>query len=149
MASTGEDRPKVIDMKAATAEFIAMTLFILIGCGTACGNGASDGESRLVVALAFGMGILVLAYTIGHHSGGQINCAVTFSLVLGGQVPWYQGLANVLMQLIGSLLGALILCIMFPCEVDMTTTLGTNMINKDYGTGAALMGEIFGTFLLC
>lgn len=31
----------------------------------------------------------------------------------------------------------------------MTTTLGTNMVNKDYGVGAALMGEIFGTFLLC
>jgi glycerol uptake facilitator-like aquaporin len=32
------------------------------------------------------MAILVLAYSIGHHSGGHINCAVTFSLVLGGQV---------------------------------------------------------------
>ena len=39
-----------------------------------------------MVAFAFGMAIMVLAYTIGHHSGGQINCAVTLSLVLGGQV---------------------------------------------------------------
>merc|ERR1712008_316535 len=90
-----------------------------------------------------------MGYAVGHHSGGQINCAVTFSLVLGGQVPWYQGLVNVLGQLFGSILGAIILCAMFPCEEDMTTTLGTNIIGKKYEVGNAIMGEIFGTFLLC
>lgn len=96
MAQTGHARARVIDMKAVIAELIAMTLFVIIGCGTACANGAGNASQRLVVALAFGMGILVLAYSVGHHSGGQINCAVTLSLVLGGQVPWYQGLANLL-----------------------------------------------------
>jgi len=150
MAKTGEARPKILDLRAVAAELVAMTFFVIIGCGVACANGASDGETRLVVAFAFGMGILVLAYTVGHHSGGQINCAVTFSLVLGGQVPWYQGIANVLAQLIGSVLGALFLCIMFPCTADMTQTLGTNIIDKDrFGVGPALAGEIFGTLLLC
>ena len=32
----GEYHPKVIDLKAACAEFMAMTLFVIIGCGTAC-----------------------------------------------------------------------------------------------------------------
>jgi MIP family channel proteins len=150
MAATGAKRAKVIDMRAVVAELVAMTLFVIIGCGVACGNGASDGATRLLVAFAFGMGILVLAYTIGHHSGGQINCAVTFTLVLGGQVPWYQGLANFLAQMIGSCLGAMFLCIVFPCEGDLTQTLGTNIVNVDtYGEGRALAGEIFGTFLLC
>merc|ERR1719247_77860 len=100
-----------------------MALFVLIGCGAACGNGASNGATRLLVAFAFGIGILVLAYTIGKHSGGQINCAVTFSLVLGGQVPWYQGAANVVAQLLGSVLAACFLCILFPCDADKTLTL--------------------------
>merc|ERR1719181_1420089 len=107
-----------------------MFLFVNIGCGVACGHGAFDAASRLVVAFAFGMGILVLAYTIGHHSGGQINCAVTFSLVIGGQVPWYQGVANLLAQLLGSVLGACVLCIIFPCDGDLTKSLGTNVINR-------------------
>jgi len=150
MARTGEDRKRVIDTRAMAAECVAMFTFVIIGCGVACANGASDGETRLVVAFAFGMGILVLAYAIGHHSGGQINCAVTFSLVLGGQVPWYQGIANLVAQLVGSLLGACFLCIVFPCKGDMTQTLGTNIINREvYGQGNALAGEIFGTFLLC
>lgn len=150
MAKTGEARERVVDMRAVAAEFMAMAMFVVIGCGVACANGANDAASRLVVAFAFGMGILVLAYTIGHHSGGHINCAVTFSLVLGGQVPWYQGLANVLAQLLGSVVGACFLSIMFPCEGDLTQTLGTNIVNRAiYGRGYALVGEIFGTFLLC
>jgi len=150
MAKTGEARAKVVDTCAMTAELVAMFIFVVVGCGVACANGASDGATRLLVALAFGMAILVLAYSIGHHSGGQINCAVTFSLVLGGQVPWYQGIANVVAQLVGSLLGACFLCIVFPCEGDMTQTLGTNIINREvYGQGRALAAEIFGTFLLC
>ena len=83
-------------------------------------------------------------------SGGHTNCAVTFSLVLGGQVPWYQGIANLLAQLLGSVLGACFLCIVFPCNGDMTKTLGTNVVNREvYGVGRALAGEIFGTLLLC
>jgi len=149
MAETGSKRRKVVDMKAVTAEFIAMTLFVIIGCGVACGNGASDGETRLLVAFAFGMGILVLAYSIGPHSGGQINCAVTFSLVLGGQVPWYQGLCNLIAQLLGSVLGAGILAILFPCEYDLTASLGTNIVNPNFGEGRAVFGEAVGTFILC
>jgi len=146
---SGEAPPKVIDTKAVFAELVAMTLFVVIGCGTACSNGASTGATRLVVAFAFGMAIMVLAYSIGHHSGGHINCAVTFSLVLGGNVPWYQGVANLGAQLLGSVLGSVILLIIFPCELDLTTTLGTNIAGSGYGPFRVLVAEAFGTFLLC
>eukprot|EP00928_Gymnodinium_smaydae_P093956 TRINITY_DN7835_c0_g2_i1.p1 TRINITY_DN7835_c0_g2~~TRINITY_DN7835_c0_g2_i1.p1 ORF type:complete len:297 (-),score=57.93 TRINITY_DN7835_c0_g2_i1:326-1216(-) len=151
MASAAKDgkRLRVVDMKAVVAEFIGMFLFVVIGCGTACSNGASDGETRLIVAFAFGMAILVLAYSIGHHSGGHINCAVTFSLVLGGQVPWYQGIANLIAQLCGTMLGACLLAIIFPCSMDLTTTLGTNIIDPNYSSVQVLVAEAFGTFLLC
>eukprot|EP00931_Biecheleriopsis_adriatica_P078970 TRINITY_DN52390_c0_g1_i1.p1 TRINITY_DN52390_c0_g1~~TRINITY_DN52390_c0_g1_i1.p1 ORF type:complete len:303 (-),score=44.52 TRINITY_DN52390_c0_g1_i1:50-847(-) len=148
-AANSGDRKRAVDMKAVTAEFIAMTLFVIIGCGTACANPPVDGQNRLIVALAFGMGILVLAYTIGHHSGGQINCAVTFSLVLGGQVPWYQGIANLLAQLLGSLLGAGFLAGIFTCDTDGTGGLGTNAVSPAFSAGNAFLGEVIGTFLLC
>jgi len=53
-----------LDLKAAAAEFLAMTLFVIIGCGVACGHGASDGETRLVVAFAFGLCASVLLRTL-------------------------------------------------------------------------------------
>jgi len=137
---------KVLDMRHATAEGWAMFMFVMIGCGTAAGFAGTD---WLMIALAFGLGITVLAYAHGHHSGGQINGAVTFSLVFGGVLPWYQGLANVLFQTLGSFLAAAVLCIMFPCEVDVTKSLGSNAVNPKVGYFAAFVAEIFGTFLLC
>ena len=74
---------------------------------------------------------------------------MTLSLVLGKQIPTYQGIAHLLAQLLGSLLGAGILAIIFPCRSDLTTNLGTNIISDDFGDGRALMGEIVGTFILC
>ena len=46
---------------------------VVIGCGAACANGAGDSSARTLVALAFGMGILVLAYSVGHHSGASLG----------------------------------------------------------------------------
>jgi len=139
----------IVDTKAMASEWMGMFLFVITGCGAACSHGASDGETRLVVAFAFGMAIMVIAYAIGHHSGGHINCAVTFSLVLGGEVPWYQGVANLLAQLVGSVLGACALWVIFPCEADMTSTLGTNIISSPFNARSAFFAEVFGTFLLC
>lgn len=148
--SPEESKIPVVDTKAAAAEFIGMTIFVIIGCGTACSNGAYDAMTRTVVAFAFGMAIMVLAYSIGHHSGGHLNCAVTFSLVLGGQVHWAQGLTNLVAQLVGSFVGAGILVVIYPCAMDLTTTLGTNIIDREYASqGRALVAEAFGTFLLC
>lgn len=44
---------------------------------------------------------------------------------------------------LGSLLGAALLCAVFPCSQDMTgMTLGTNVINDNYGWGNVLVGEL-------
>jgi MIP family channel proteins len=140
---------KVLDMKAVGAEFVGMFIFVVFGCGAAVAHGAFDGETRLGVAFAFGMAIMVLAYAIGHHSGGHMNCAVTFSLVLGGQVPWYQGIANALAQLAASLCAAGLIAAMFPCHKDLTTNLGSNIVAPGYNPLRVLVAEAFGTFLLC
>jgi len=72
-------------MKAAVAEFIAMTCFVIIGCGSAMALKDEPGW-LLQVSLAFGLAITCLAYTIGHISGGQINCAVTVGLAIVGNI---------------------------------------------------------------
>ncbi|CAE7370189.1 mask, partial [Symbiodinium sp. KB8] len=77
-------------MKAAMAEFVGTMLLVFIGCGAASLNGADTPEKKLVIALCFGIGVTVLAYATGHHSGGQLNCAVTFSLCLGRAISWQQ-----------------------------------------------------------
>merc|ERR1719235_212205 len=102
----------------------------------------------LLVALAFGLAITLLAYASGHHSGGHINCAVTFGLVLVGECGMVQGFANFVAQLLGSIAGAAILCLIYPAAMDQTGGLGSNGVSEGWSQFNALIGEVMGTFLL-
>jgi aquaporin Z len=148
---TSEGYPgKVIDVKAVAAEFVGTFILVAFGCGAATSHGWFDAETRLCVAFAFGMSVMVLSYAIGHHSGAHLNTAVTFSLVLGGNVPWYQGLANAIFQVAAGILGACLVAIMFPCQSDFSTTLGSNQIfNPAYDPLRVLVAEASATFLVC
>merc|ERR1719361_2925147 len=105
-----------------------MTLFVIIGCGSATGTASTLGFPAwvLMVSLAFGFSIASLAYASGHHSGGHINCAVTLGLVLAGECGVAQGIGNFIAQMAGSILGAAILCLIFPEAQDKTGGLGSN-----------------------
>lgn len=138
-----------VDLGAVLAEFFAMTLFVIIGCGSAMGF-AGGSAWVLQVSLTFGLAITALAYTFGHYSGGHINCAVTLGLVLAGQCDAIQGFANFWAQIFGSLFGSAILCLIYPSEADMTKGHGSNAVNKagGYNAGNAFFGEVCMTFLL-
>jgi aquaporin Z len=138
------------DTKAVAAEFLGTFTLVLIGCGTACSNGWFDAQTRLLVAFAYGMTLMALTYAIGHQSGGQFNVAVTFSLVIAGQVPFVQGLVYAIVQLFASLIACGVLCIVFPCSTDITRNIASNIINTDYADpGRCIVAEAFGTLLLC
>jgi len=134
---------------AAAGEFVAMTLFVIIGCGSAMGAAKTPGWV-LQVSLSFGLAITSLAYAVGKYSGAQINCAVTFGLVLLGQLGVMQGLANLVAQLLGSVTGAFILSKMHSAETDKTKSLACNSIQTDAGYSVvhALVGEVVMTGLL-
>jgi len=142
-----------VSVSAALAEFVAMTLFVFVGCGTACAVGLSV-AGKLEVSLAFGFGITVLAYTIGAHSGGQINCAVTFGLLLASQlgvadvISAPQAVANFAAQLVGAIAGGGLVAAVFSKERDETEGLATNALGEGVTTTSALVGEVVGTFLL-
>jgi len=136
-----------VSITALIAEFIAMWLFVIIGCGTAM---AVAGETGYLVqiSLAFGLGITALAYSIGHYSGGHINCAVTLGLVLVRKCEPIQGLLNMAVQILGSFAGAATLCLIFPDEMDRTKGVGSNVVANGFEQWNALIGEIVMTFLL-
>jgi MIP family channel proteins len=137
-----------ISINALIAEFVAMWLFVIIGPGTAMSVSSVTGGKLLQVSLAFGFAIAALAYSIGHYSGGHINCAVTLALILARGVDPLQGVLNILVQTLGSIVGAATLCMMFPDEMDQTQTLGSNFVSPGFEAWNALIGEIVMTFLL-
>ena len=66
-------------MKKYVAEFIGTMTLVVLGCGTAMlvGCDASSGSGYLLTALAFGLTIVAMAYSIGNISGCHINPAVS------------------------------------------------------------------------
>lgn len=136
-----------VKIEAVIAEFIAMILFVVIGCGSACALAGTPGWQG-TVSFAFGLAITSLAYATAPLSGGHINCAVTLGLVIVGACPLMQGIANVVGQILGSFAGTLILVLIFPREMDLTGGLGANAIADGFDWWNALIGEIVLTFLL-
>jgi len=136
-------------MHDVVAEYIAMTLFVTVGCGTAMGIAKEPGSAWVLqVALAFGFAITVLAYSLGRYSGGQINCAVTLALWVYGSIGWRQALFNFIAQMLGSVTGAILLSMIFPRQQDKTGALGSNGIQEGYHTFGVLLGEFIMTFVL-
>jgi len=136
-----------VDFRAVLAEFLAMTLFVFICCGCATGVANTPGWVQQV-SLTFGLCITVLAYSIGHYSGGHINGAVTLGLVVARLCPIAQGVANFVAQMLGSLFGAFLLFIVVPKDADLTGGYGSNTLDEKYDWYQAMIGEIICTSLL-
>lgn len=136
-----------ISREAVLAEFVAMTAFVFIGPGSVVAVAGTPGWVQQV-ALTFGFAITALAYTFGHYSGGHINPAVTFGLVVAGKCNLLQGVANVLAQIVGAFCGAGILAVTFDHENDKTGNLASNGLSDGVNWGSAFMGEAFMTGLL-
>jgi len=100
-------RPLQERIRAVSAEFLATAIFTYIGCGSVTSlTIAPDNSSFLGIALAFGLSITVLAYTLGHHSGGHINPIVTVGMIILRQIDVITGTMYILAQLLGSIVGA-------------------------------------------
>lgn len=102
------------NVRIFVAELIGTMVLVLGGCGTAVLAGKAITEDApavgaLGVAIAFGLSVLVMAYAIGSISGCHINPAITLGLVLSGKVK--AGLLPIywVAQVVGAIVGALII----------------------------------------
>jgi len=102
-------------LKAAAAEFVATGLFVLLGVGSVAAFVASSGQSTSltdglpIIALTHGFAYAVLVAGIAGISGGHINPAVTFAMLLTGRISVVRSVMYVVAQLLGACLGVLLL----------------------------------------
>jgi len=114
------------------AEMIGPFALVLIGAGsimTAYTQGFSAGETIVAVALAHGLAIGLMIAAAGHISGGHYNPAVTIGMFIGGRIGLLKGVAYVAAQLIGAVLAAMALKIIFDDDIADATNLGLPAIN--------------------
>lgn len=88
------------------AELIGTFWLVFGGCGTAIFGGGGDGIGLHAIAMAFGLTVLTMAYTVGHISGGHFNPAVTLGLVAAGRHPAHEAGPYIAAQLAGAVLAA-------------------------------------------
>jgi aquaporin Z len=90
--------------KRCVAEFFGTFWLVFGGCGSAVLAAAfpSLGIGFAGVALAFGLTVLTMAYTLGHISGGHFNPAVTLGLVTGKRFPVKDLVPYILAQVVGA-----------------------------------------------
>ncbi len=89
----------------AIAEFFGTFWLVLGGCGSAVLAAAFPqlGIGFVGVALAFGLTLLTMAYTIGNISGCHINPAVSVGLAASGRFKWSEVPAYVVAQVLGGI----------------------------------------------
>jgi aquaporin Z len=106
--------------RKATAEFIGAFTLIFIGAGAIIAGG-----NLLLVALAHGLAIGVMASAFARISGGHFNPAVTLGALVGRQITARLAAVYWASQLLGALAAAIALFIIFPSSVWQPSHLGT------------------------
>lgn len=136
------------------AEFVGTFVLVFAGCGSAVLAG--DKIGFLGIALAFGLALLAMVYTIGHVSGCHINPAVTLGVFLAKKMEARYVLGYWVAQILGAIVAAgclLVIAKGAPNGYDAgllgfaANGYGAHSPGQ-YGLGAAALTEIILTFFL-
>ena len=101
-------------VKRFAAEAVATMILVLLGCGTAMAftfKGELNFGGIVAVAGAFGVSIVILAYTVGPISGGHANPAVSFAKALNKELTWKEFGIYCCAQVLGAFVGSLLLAL--------------------------------------
>ena len=116
-------------MKKYYAELIGTFVLTFLGCGAAVSlNCGADTASIVGTAIAFGLAVVAMAYTIGGISGCHINPAITLGVYLSGRMNAKDCGLYMLFQVIGAILAAALLYVIVQTDPGLArgTTTGAN-----------------------
>ncbi|RIA08504.1 glycerol uptake facilitator protein [Flavobacteriaceae bacterium MAR_2010_72] len=139
------------------SEIIGTAILILLGGGVVANvvlnktKGNSSGW--MVITTAWGLAVYVAVVIAGPYSGAHINPAVSIGLAVAGKFPWEDVPMYVLAQMLGAMLGSLIVYVMYKDHFDVTDDKETKRavfctapaIRNSFSN---LFSEAIGTFVL-
>ena len=129
------------------AEVIGTFVLVFFGCGTALVTGCSIANpgAYILTALAFGLVIVAMAYSIGNISGCHINPAVSLAMFVNKKLSLTDMLLYWCSQVVGACAGALLLTVFF----DTETGLGSNgLFDNDVAKSFVIEGVLTFVFIL-
>ena len=97
-------------MKKYVAEFTGTFFLVFIACGVAAVSGCKFPEAGYIAtALAFGLTIVAMAYSIGNVSGCHVNPAVSIGICVAGKMSVAECIKYIISQFLGAICGAIVL----------------------------------------
>ncbi len=136
-------------MKKYLAELVGTFVLTFLGCGAAVSlNCGVDTASVVGTALAFGLSVVAMAYTIGGISGCHINPAISLGVFLSGRMSGKDCAMYMVAQTVGAIIAAAALYLLVSTDPGLAqgTTTGANACASD-NVANGLVAEILLTFL--
>ena len=144
-------------MSEFTAELIGTMFLILLGNGVVANTvlKGTKGNSGgwMVITTGWALAVFVGVVIASPFSGAHLNPAVTLGLAVAGKFAWSKVLIYIVAQIIGSILGALLVWIVYRDHFNSTADPDTQL--AVFSTSPAiknslfnLLSEIIGTFVL-
>ncbi len=123
-------------IKKYVAELIGTFVLVTFGCGTAVAVGcnADAGTGYLLTALAFGLSIVAMAYSIGNISGCHVNPAVSLAMLMRRKLSALDFLGYIIAQCAGAACGCLVLAFVFGFDCGF----GANQVQETWENGSEL-----------
>ncbi|EUJ23281.1 aquaporin [Listeria grandensis] len=132
--------------KKLFAEFIGTFVLVLFGTGTAVLGGGIEGIGTLGIAMAFGLSIVAMAYSIGTISGCHVNPAVSVAMFLNKRISGSELVGYIVAQVAGAIVGSVTLLSFLNLSDMSTKNLGQNGFGN-IGAGGAFLVEAILTFV--
>jgi len=127
-------------LRPLVAEFVGTALFVFLGVASIVVNAVSNNALGTVgISLAHGVGLAVLVTMTMSISGGHLNPAVSDGPTLGKYV---------VAQLLGAVVGALLVKGLYPTMAGKVTSLGTPQLAGTLGLFEGIGIEAVLTFVL-
>ncbi len=144
------------------AEGLGTMFLVLLGNGAIAAvtlkGSKNNGMGGLAIAWGYGIGILMPVLVFANISGAHINPAITLGFAAAGYFPWAHVAQYILAQLIGAIVGQLLVVAIYnqyyiktnDAAITFGTFATTNAL-EDMGRGKAMINgfvnELIGTFV--
>jgi aquaporin Z len=121
------------DLKKYLAEFIGTLVLVVFGCGVAAVLGCDTPAGYVGTALAFGLVIVAMAYSIGNVSGCHINPAVSLAMLITKKITVKDFFLYVASQILGAIVGAFIVALFSGSLLNVGANAVQPLLTTAYG----------------
>ena len=134
-------------MKKFVAELIGTFMLVFIGTGVVVFGNGLDGPGHFGIAFAFGLAIVVAAYSIGTVSGAHLNPAVSIAMFVNKRLSSSELVNYILGQVVGAFLASASVFFLLANSGMATASLVENALANGVTVSGGFLFETIATFL--